>query len=65
MSTAAIAAVVNFLASFPSGHTVYYTAFLGFLWFLTFTLVKPQKLRWPLLALFGGSCSSSALHAFT
>jgi membrane-associated phospholipid phosphatase len=41
--------------SFPSGHTVYYTAFFGFLWFLTFTRIK--KLRWlrrPLLGLFGG-----------
>jgi len=45
---------VHGFPSFPSGHTVYYTAFFGFLWFLTFTLVESHGLRWPLLALFGG-----------
>jgi membrane-associated phospholipid phosphatase len=40
--------------SFPSGHTVYYTAFFGFLWFLTYTKVAHPVLRWPLLGVFGG-----------
>lgn len=40
--------------SFPSGHTVHYTVFFGFLCFLTYTLVKPPALRWPLLVVFGG-----------
>ena len=39
--------------SFPSGHTVHYVVFLGFLWFLTFALVRPRLLRWPLLGLLG------------
>jgi undecaprenyl-diphosphatase len=40
--------------SFPSGHTVHYVAFFGFLWFLTFVCVKPPVLRGLLLAVFGG-----------
>jgi membrane-associated phospholipid phosphatase len=40
--------------SFPSGHTVHYTVFFGFLFCLALTLVKPRTLRWPLCALFGG-----------
>lgn len=40
--------------SFPSGHVLYFTAFFGFLAFLTFTLVKPAGWRWPLLVIFGG-----------
>ncbi len=40
--------------SFPSGHTVHYTVFFGFLCFLCATLVKPVTLRWPLCFLFGG-----------
>ena len=48
------AADVHGFPSFPSGHAVYYTAFFGFLWFLTFTLVRPRRYRWPLLTLFGG-----------
>jgi membrane-associated phospholipid phosphatase len=40
--------------SFPSGHTVHYTVFFGFLWFLTFALVNDRKLRWPLLAIWAG-----------
>jgi undecaprenyl-diphosphatase len=39
--------------SFPSGHTVHYVVFLGFLWFLTFALVRPRVFRWPLLTLLG------------
>ena len=45
---------VHGFSSFPSGHTVYYTAFFGFLWFLTLTMVKSPLLRWPLLVAFGG-----------
>jgi membrane-associated phospholipid phosphatase len=40
--------------SFPSGHTVHYTVFFGFLWFATFAFVKPSALRWPLLVLWTG-----------
>jgi membrane-associated phospholipid phosphatase len=52
------AEVVNVIShpsdySFPSGHTVYYVVFLGFLWFLTFALVRPRLLRWLLLTVLG------------
>lgn len=40
--------------SFPSGHVVFYTGFFGFLWFLSFTLLKPSWKRTLLLILFGG-----------
>jgi len=40
--------------SFPSGHTVHYTAFFGFLWFITFALAKARALRWPLLSVWTG-----------
>ncbi len=39
--------------SFPSGHVLFYTAFFGFLLFLTFTLLRPPVLRAMLLFLFG------------
>jgi len=39
--------------SFPSGHTVHYVVFFGFLWYLTFRLVGARRLRWPLLAMLG------------
>jgi undecaprenyl-diphosphatase len=39
--------------SFPSGHTVHYVVFFGFLWYLTFRLVGARRLRWPLLAVLG------------
>jgi undecaprenyl-diphosphatase len=38
--------------SFPSGHVMYYLSFFGFLWFLTFTLLKPSIKRTILLILF-------------
>jgi undecaprenyl-diphosphatase len=41
------------LYSFPSGHTVHYVVFLGFLWYLTFHRVWARPLRWPLLAVLG------------
>jgi undecaprenyl-diphosphatase len=39
--------------SFPSGHTVHYTAFFGFLWFLALTRVKPPAVCWPLASVLG------------
>ncbi len=39
--------------SFPSGHVLFYTAFFGFLLFLTYTLLKPPVLRAILLFVFG------------
>ena len=38
--------------SFPSGHVMYYVSFFGFLWFLTYTLLKPSVKRTILLVLF-------------
>jgi membrane-associated phospholipid phosphatase len=40
--------------SFPSGHVLTYTAFFGFLLFLTFTLLKPSTARVFLLIILGG-----------
>jgi undecaprenyl-diphosphatase len=40
--------------SFPSGHTVHYTVFFGFLWFATFSFVKARSLRWSLITLWTG-----------
>lgn len=39
--------------SFPSGHVMFYIGYLGFLWFLVFTLLKHSALRTVLLILFG------------
>ena len=39
--------------SFPSGHVMFYVGFLGFLWFLTFTLMKHSWRRTVLLTIFG------------
>jgi membrane-associated phospholipid phosphatase len=39
--------------SFPSGHVTFYTAFFGFLWYLSFTLLKPSWKRTLLLVIFG------------
>jgi membrane-associated phospholipid phosphatase len=39
--------------SFPSGHVTFYTAFIGFLWFLTFSLLKRSWKRTLLLVIFG------------
>jgi membrane-associated phospholipid phosphatase len=38
--------------SFPSGHTLTYTTFFGFLWLLTYILMKNSWLRAILLGLF-------------
>ncbi len=40
--------------SFPSGHVLYFTAFFGFLLFLTFTLLKTPWWRTLLLVVLGG-----------
>lgn len=47
--------VVNNLQdkSFPSGHVLTYTAFIGYLWFLSFILLKPSIIRTILLIIFG------------
>jgi membrane-associated phospholipid phosphatase len=54
--TADLVSVISQLSdySFPSGHVLYFTAFFGFLGFLTFTLVKHAGWRWLLLVIFGG-----------
>ncbi len=40
--------------SFPSGHVMFYVGFLGFIWFLVFTLLK-RSLRRTLLLVFLGA----------
>lgn len=40
--------------SFPSGHVMFYTAFLGFIWFLAYTVLKKSWKRTLLLVIFGG-----------
>ena len=40
--------------SFPSGHTVHYTVFFGFLGFLAATRLKPPALSWLLLGVLAG-----------
>jgi membrane-associated phospholipid phosphatase len=40
--------------SFPSGHVMFYVGFFGFLWFLTYTLLKHSWIRTLLLILLGG-----------
>lgn len=44
----------NEIHSFPSGHTVHYVVFFGFLWFLALQLLRPGVLRPTLLVLLGG-----------
>jgi len=39
--------------SFPSGHVMYYLGFLGFVWFMAFTLLKPSIKRTILMVLIG------------
>ena len=41
-------------SSFPSGHVLMYTAFFGFLMFLSYTLLKPSVARAFLLVILGG-----------
>ena len=39
--------------SFPSGHVVFFVEFFGFLFFLTYVLLKPSWFRYPSLAILG------------
>jgi len=39
--------------SFPSGHVMFYTAFFGFFWYLTYILMRRSWLRTGLLVCFG------------
>jgi undecaprenyl-diphosphatase len=39
--------------SFPSGHVMFYLGFFGFIWFLTFSLLKPSLKRSLILAFLG------------
>lgn len=39
--------------SFPSGHVMYFTGFFGFIFFLSFTLLKPSLKRTFLMVVFG------------
>jgi membrane-associated phospholipid phosphatase len=39
--------------SYPSGHTVLFTVFFGFLWYLTYVTLHKPALRRPLLCFFG------------
>ena len=39
--------------SFPSGHTLLYVSFFGFLFYWTYTFVRPSRLRAALLWTFG------------
>jgi membrane-associated phospholipid phosphatase len=39
--------------SFPSGHVLFYVSFVGFLWFLCYTLLKPGWKRTLALCVFG------------
>ena len=39
--------------SFPSGHVMFYLGFFGFIWFLTFSLLKPSIKRSLVLVFFG------------
>lgn len=47
--------VINHLGdhSFPSGHVLQYTAFFGFLWFISYTVIAHSRARTMLLFLFG------------
>jgi undecaprenyl-diphosphatase len=39
--------------SFPSGHVMFYMILFGFVWYLTYTLLKPSAQRSLLLGVFG------------
>lgn len=41
--------------SFPSGHVMFYTGFYGFMFFLSYVLLKPSWKRTLLLIIFGGA----------
>jgi undecaprenyl-diphosphatase len=48
-------------SSFPSGHVLFYVSFVGFLWFLAFTLLKPSWRRTLALWLFGATVALGGL----
>ena len=48
-------------SSFPSGHVLFYVSFVGFLWFLAFTLLKPGWRRTLALWLFGATVALGGL----
>ncbi len=48
-------------SSFPSGHVLFYVGFIGFLWFLCYTLLKPSWRRTLALYVFGGSVALAGL----
>jgi membrane-associated phospholipid phosphatase len=54
--TAALVHVLDTINSysFPSGHVMFYLGFFGFVWFLSFSLLKPSWKRGLLLVFFGG-----------
>jgi len=39
--------------SFPSGHTIFYVTFFGFLIFLSYIFILQQRLRWLVIAMLG------------
>jgi membrane-associated phospholipid phosphatase len=47
--------------SFPSGHVLFYVSFVGFLWFLSYTLLKPGWRRTLALWLFGAVVALAGL----
>jgi membrane-associated phospholipid phosphatase len=47
--------------SFPSGHVLFYVTFVGFLWFLAFTLLKPGWRRALALVVFGALVALAGL----
>ncbi len=47
--------------SFPSGHVLFYVSFVGFLWFLSYTLLKPGWRRTLALGSFGAAVALAGL----
>ncbi|MEP7198598.1 MAG: phosphatase PAP2 family protein [Chloroflexota bacterium] len=47
--------------SFPSGHVLFYVSFVGFLWFLCYTLLKPSWRRTLALIVFGATVALSGV----
>lgn len=47
--------------SFPSGHVLFYVTFVGFLWFLCYTLLKPGWRRTLALVFFGTAVALAGL----
>jgi membrane-associated phospholipid phosphatase len=47
--------------SFPSGHVLFYVCFVGFLWFLSYTLLKPSWRRTVALWILGAAVALAGL----